>query len=160
MAPHRHLPGRPGRDAGEAREEGPPGLRVGQGCRPASGAKTARTATGSRPKSCWSPAAESSSWISRTETAHRRRTAIPCLPPKPPRRWMTAKFRSSGLPPSRITQGQSPPTRRGAGPSFLESPSSPPPHRPQTVDADRPHCALRSPGPVRSRQWRRPRRRL
>ena len=35
---------------------------------------------------------------------------------------MTAKFRSSGLPPSRITQGQSPPTRLGAGPSFLPSP--------------------------------------
>ena len=47
------------------------------------------------------------------------------------------KFRSSGLPPSRITLGQSPPSWRGAGPSFLESRSSPPPHRPQTVDADR-----------------------
>ena len=62
---------------------------------------------------------------------------------------MTAKFRSSGLPPSRITQGQSPPTRRGAGPSFLESRSSPPPQSSQTVDADRPHCALRSRGPHR-----------
>ena len=63
-------------------------------CRPASGARTARTATASRPRSCWSPAAGCNSWISRTATAHRQRTAIPCLQPKPPRRWMTAKFRS------------------------------------------------------------------
>ena len=30
VAPHRYLPGRPGGDDGEAREEGPPGLRLGQ----------------------------------------------------------------------------------------------------------------------------------
>ena len=36
------------------------------------GARTARTATGSRPRSCWSPAAGCNSWISRTETARRR----------------------------------------------------------------------------------------
>ena len=40
---------------------------------------------------------------------------------------MTAKFLSSGLSPSRITQGQSPPTRRGAGPSFLPAHPSPAP---------------------------------
>ena len=62
---------------------------------------------------------------------------------------MTARFHSSGLPPSRITQGQSPPTRRGAGPSFLESRSSLPPQSSQTVDAERPRCARRSRGPHR-----------
>ena len=62
---------------------------------------------------------------------------------------MTARFHSSGLPPSRITQGQSPPTRRGAGPSFLESPSSPPPQSSQSAHAERPRCALRSRGPHR-----------
>ena len=65
------------------------------------------------------------------------------------RRWMTARFRSSGLPPSRITLGQSPPSWRGAGPSFLESRSSLPPQSSQTVDAERPRCALRSRGPHR-----------
>ena len=34
VAPHRHLPGRPGGDDGEAREEGPPGLRLGQAADP------------------------------------------------------------------------------------------------------------------------------
>ena len=55
----------------------------------------------------------------------------------------------SGLPPSRITQGQSPPTRRGAGPYFLESRSSPPPQHSKSVHAERPHCALRSRCPHR-----------
>ena len=104
-------------------------------CRPASGARTARTATGSRPRSSWSPAAESSSWISRTETAHRRRAATPCLPPRPPRRWMTAKFLSSGLSPSRITQGQSPPSWHGTGPSFLPAHQCP---APQTLPYGQP----------------------
>ena len=45
---------------------------VSGSCRPASGARTARTATGSRPRSCWSPVAEFSSWTSRTVTARRR----------------------------------------------------------------------------------------
>ena len=39
----------------------------------------------------------------------------------------------SGLPPSRITQGQSPPSWRGAGPSFLPARSSLPPQSSQTV---------------------------
>ena len=91
VAPHRHLPGRPGGDAGEARQEGPAWSTSRVSCRPASGVRTARTATASRPRSCWSPAAECNFSISRTVTAHRRRTATPCRPPKPPRRWMTAR---------------------------------------------------------------------
>ena len=54
----------------------------------------------------------------------------PCLPPRPPRRWMTARFHSSGLPPSRVTQGQSPPSWRGAGPSFLTAHPGPAPQTP------------------------------
>ena len=69
--------------------EGPPDLRLGQSADPSSDSD--RFSTG----------ADRNSWTSRTATAHRRRTAIPLSAETAA--WMTAKFRSSGLPRSRIT---------------------------------------------------------
>ena len=56
VAPGGQLPERPDRHAGEAREEGPPGLRRGQAADPEAGGRRARTPTASPPRSCWSPA--------------------------------------------------------------------------------------------------------
>ena len=84
-------------------------------CRPTSGAKTARTATGSRPRSCWSPAAGYNSWTSRTVTVPRQRMAIPFLSPKPPRWSMTARSPSRRVSSPRTPQGRFPPSWRGTG---------------------------------------------
>ena len=86
-------------------------------CRPTSGARTARTATGSRPRSCWSPAAGYNSWTSRTVTVPRQRMAIPFLSPKPPRWSMTARSPSRRVfsPPPPTPQGRFPPSWRGTG---------------------------------------------
>ena len=43
----------------------------------------------------------------------------PCLQPKPPRRWMTGRFHSSGPSPSRIPQRRFPPSWRGTGHFFM-----------------------------------------
>ena len=119
VAPHRHLPGRPGGDAGEARQEGPPGLRVGQAADP----QVAQGRRGQRPVLDRDPPGPRRQSPVLGQAERKRRTGEerrrPCLPPRPPRRWMTAKFLSSGLPPSRITQGQSPPSRHGAWPFFF-----------------------------------------
>ena len=66
-----HLPGRPGGDDGEAREKGRL-VYVSGKLQTRKWRKDGEDSDRSRPRSCWSPAAESNSWTSRTSTARRR----------------------------------------------------------------------------------------
>ena len=99
VAPGRHLPGRADRHVRQARREGPAGLHRRQAADARAGRSRTRTATGSRPRSCSSPADASSSWTSRTATVPRRRPTRPWrATPAPPLRPISTtgpKFRSS-----------------------------------------------------------------
>ena len=131
VAPGRDLPGRADRHVPEARHQGPAGLHRRQAADPALVQSPARTATGSRPRFCSSPADASSFWTSPTATARRTRPTRPrrATPAPPLRRTpKTAPGFLSSDPPSSLRF--LPPDwgrRIRAGPPFadgLESPAA------------------------------------
>ena len=100
------------------------------------------------------PAAGCNFSTSRTVTARRRSPAIPCLPPKPPRRWMTARFRSNRA--SSLPRNSGPvPAKLACGWPFFFDGASGPGATNAPIRTARRDEASRSARPPHTSKWQR-----